>query len=301
MKKYVILLVALVFVNTRTRAQQGSTLDTLAGYTFQISYSKGFADRARYIADLVKSATGYYGRMLNFRPTIKLAVLNAADWKVLVTNGAVYGMPHYKDKEKTLVVAATDNTFWKSFVPPSDQLSPDLSAQLTTVYKTSDGSVSMQAFFDLLAIHELGHAFQSQAGIKMQRNWMSELYVNILLHTYIAGDRPALLPALTLFPKMVVSSGTKEFIYTSLNDAENHYNELGSKYPRNYGWYQCRWHATAGVIYDRSGSAAAKKMWNAFKNQKGRLTDQELMELLEATDAAVADMVKNWDINTLDK
>jgi len=41
----------------------------------------------------------------------------------------------------------------------------------------------------------------------MQRLWMQELFCNIMLHTYIAENEPQNLPALELFPEMVVSGG----------------------------------------------------------------------------------------------
>ena len=83
----------------------------------------------------------------------------------------------------------------------------------------------------------------------MQRKWMGELFVNILLHTYVAENEPQSLPALTLFPKMVVAAGSSEFKYTSLNDIQERYNDIARDYPKNYGWYQCRWHAAAADIY----------------------------------------------------
>ena len=63
----------------------------------------------------------------------------------------------------------------------------------------------------LLALHELGHAFHQQGGLKMHRNWMGELFCNILLHTYIAENEPEQLPALTVLPKTEVSQKSPTF------------------------------------------------------------------------------------------
>ena len=35
-----------------------------------------------------------------------------------------------------------------------------------------------------------------------------------------------------------------------LADLENRYDEIGQRYPQNYGWYQSRWHSSAADIYD---------------------------------------------------
>jgi len=246
-----VLLLSMFYVVT-ANAQQISTLLLLKDHSFEVYYSSGFEQRAEAIAFRVEKAVTYNQQLLGFKPGIKLLVLAAGDWELYAVKGAVFGMPHYKDKT-TLVVAAHDNAFWKSFVPPTGQLPNDISQQVKAVYKNSDSSLSMQAFFDLLAIHELGHAFHQQAGLNMQRNWMSELFVNILLHTYVAQNEPASLPALTLFPRMVVAGGSSSFKYTSLRDIQEHYNEVGEKYPRNYGWYQCRWHVAAAEIYESAG------------------------------------------------
>ena len=277
------------------RAQQFADLIVLKGRSIEVYFSPGYEVRAAAIALRVEKALAYDQQLLGFKPTATLLVLSAADWNKYAAKGAVFGMPHYTDM-KTLIVAAHDNAFWKSFVPPLDQLPDNLRAQVTTVYKTGDSSLSMQAFFDLLAIHELGHAFHQQAGLTMQRKWMGELFVNILLHTYVAENEPQSLQALTLFPKMVVAAGSNEFKYTSLKDIQERYEEIGQHYPKNYGWCQCRWHVASADIYDQSGKQVGKKLWDALKMQNAILNDQQLIIFLsEKADKSVADMVVNWD------
>ncbi len=114
-------------------------------------------------------------------------------------------MPHYGDNQ-TLYVAAEDNAFWRSFIPPVDELPAEQSKLISETYSDNKGGLTMEPFFDLLAIHELGHAFHIQDSLMMQRKWMGELFANILLHTYIAENEPHLLPALIVFPEMVVGN-----------------------------------------------------------------------------------------------
>lgn len=282
----------------KTNAQQYNQLEELKDHSVRIYYSAGHEQRAQAIVKRVDRAMEYYQELLDFKPEVTLLVLTEADWGKY-TSFPVYGMPHYND-DKTLIVAAEDNAFWKSFIPPLDQLPKDLKNRIEDVYKDSKGNLSMEAFFDLLALHELGHAFHFQAGLNMQRKWMGELFVNILLHSFIAEKEPASLQALTLFPRMVVAGGTKEFTYTSLKDVHERYNEIGKEHPKNYGWYQCRWHTTAGIIYDAAGEEAGKQLWNAFKNQKETLTDEAIPHFLDQSGAKeVADMIRNWDKETI--
>ena len=261
-------------------------------------HSAGHQQRAASITGRVEKAITWHEQQLGFRPTVTLLILGPADWTTYTKSGAVYGMPHYTN-DKTLIVAAEDNAFWKSFIPPMDQLPAPLREQVSRVYKTGD-SISMQGFFDLLAIHELAHAFHLQDSLSMQRKWMGELFANIFLHTYIAENEPGSLPALTLFPEMVVASGTKGFQYTSLSDVHERYGEIAQRHPRNYGWYQCRWHAAAAAIYTAGGKKVCKELWNALKMKKEIRTDNALADFLAINvDKSLSDLIRNWDRDTV--
>ena len=274
--------------------QAGSQLDSLPDAQIKTFYSEGHKDRANTISVQVANAFNFFKDALSTEPSVTLMVLSPADWSEHSRMNVVYGMPHYAD-DGTLVVAAEDNPFFRSFVPPMDQLAPEMAAEIKRTYTTKDGDLTMQPFFDLLALHELGHAFHVQADLNMQRKWLQELYVNILLHTYIAEREPSLLPALTLFPQMVVAGGTEGFTYTRLKDSHDHYGELGRDHPRNYGWYQSRWHKAAATIYDTGGMAAARKLWDALKMQKATLDDEELLVFLRREAPEVSAMVEDWD------
>jgi hypothetical protein len=290
-----VLLVSLVHPST---AQNVEKLTSLESKSMKVYYSTGHQQKASSITTRVEKAIAFHSKLVGFKPTVTLLVLSAADWSSY-TKFPVYGMPHYND-EQTLIVAAEDNPMWKSFIPPMDQLPTELRKQIETVYRNADGNISMEAFFDLLALHELGHAFHIQGGLTMQRKWMGELFCNILLHTYIAENEPEQLPALTLFPRMVINSGTKEFKYTSLQDVQERYAEIGQFHGKNYGWYQSRWHKSAGDIYDAGGIELVVKLWNTFKQQKEIVTDEQLISLMETSvHKSVADMIRNWDRDTI--
>ena len=275
-------------------AQDYSKLAILNNHKVKVYYSPGYEQRATSITERVDKAFDYYQQLLNTSPEVTLLVLTVEDWPKY-TKMPVIGMPHYKD-DKVLVVAAHDNDFWKSFIPPMDKLPASLADQIRAAYKNDKGELSMQPFFDLLALHELGHAFHFQEGINMQRKWMGELFVNIMLHTFIAEKESSSLPALTVFPQMVIMAGTTGYKFTSLKDVHEKYEEIGSQHPQNYGWYQSRWHAAAGKIYDAEGVNAGKIVWSALKNQKQTLTDDELVPFFEHAGAmAIATMIKTWD------
>lgn len=285
----------LFFTSSAVFGQSFESLNHLEGNNIKTYYSTGAKEQAETMAKRCNNVISFYKSHINFEPAVTLLVLSPEDWPKY-TQFAVYGMPHYNDA-KTLIVASEDNDFWKSFIPPLDQLPQELSQQVSNTYAGKDNSLTMRGFFDLLAIHELGHAFHEQGELTMQRKWMGELFANILLHTYIAEMEPELLPALTLFPKMVVSSTNKsELKFTTLNDLEFNYDLIGQEYPNNYGWYQCRWHTAAGNIYDDGGTKTLEKLWQVLKKQKEPLDDTAFAELLSnKVHKSVANVLLKWD------
>lgn len=292
---FMILILSTAVLPVTLNAQTFNGLVALDGYKTPVYFSAGNQERAEALALRCDNVTDWYNDILGFKPLVTLLILDPQDWSKF-TSFPVYGMPHYKD-DKTLVVASADNDFWKSFIPPVDKLPAGLAAQIRETYSDRNGNLSMGAFFDLLAIHELGHAFHIQRGLNMQRKWMAELFVNLFLHTYIAENEPGMLPALTVFPKMVIAGDRSSLKYTSLTDLENRYDEIGQQYPQNYGWYQSRWHSAAADIYDSGGSTVFLDFWNALENHKDKLDkDADLASFLAGkVHQSVADVLLKWD------
>lgn len=271
-------------------------LEKLTGYTQTYYFSEGAEARARSIADLMENAGRYFEKEIGFTPQTNLYILAPQHWKDYAAKPLheVYGFPHNIDYVN-LAVASEDNDFWRSFLPPVDNLPAPLAARVKKAYGKEDGTYSMMPFFDLLALHEMGHSYTSQAGLKMQRHWMSELFVNIMLHTYVAEQQPELLDALVTFPDMVVGAGSAEYKFTSLEDFEKLYSTMGMG-PKNYGWYQSRLHSAAKDIYNAGGKDAMVKLWNALKNHQETMTDEAFLTMLKTeTHPAVAEVVTNWD------
>jgi hypothetical protein len=290
--RHSLFLIAGIFYFTIASAQY-EELQQLNGFEAKIHYSAGHQQRAKDIATQTKNAIDYNSKLLGFKPEVTLLVLSPDDWSKH-TSFPVYGMPHYTIN-KTLIIAASDNDFWKSFIPPLQQLSAPLAERIRKTYSTNDGKLSMQPFFDLLALHELGHAFHIQGGLTMQRKWMGELFCNILLHTYIAEREPGQLPALTAFPEMVVSAGTQGFSFTTLDELEKNYELITTQHPKNYGWYQSRLHVAAKNIYNRGGKEVLVKLWKALGSTSEKMNDKQFASFLKRkVHKSVADVMLKW-------
>lgn len=286
--------VLLGILSQEIHAQTYDRLSELKGYAMEIYFSAGSEEKSRRIALQLEQVISFYKKHLGFSPKAKALILSPDDWEAYAGN-VIYGMPHYGNNQ-TLFIASEDNNFWRSFIPPLDRLPGDQARLVSNTYTNAKGVLTMEPFFDLLAIHELGHAFHIQDSLVMQRKWMGELFANIFLHTYVANVEPDLLPALTVFPEMVVASTDITTLkYTSLSDLEDHYRELGQNYPMNYGWYQCRWHMAARHIYDEAGVAAISKLWIALKSQRKVLEDALLERMLGVkVHKSVAEVPIRW-------
>jgi len=288
-------MVLLLFLTAylRTHAQSYEKLETLTGHRMEVHFSAGAEAKAERIARQLDKVMGYYQQQFSFSPDVILLVLSPEHW-TQYTLGEIYGMPHYASN-RTLNIAANDNPFWKSFIPQPDKVSAEFFELVKEAYTDGKGGLTMEPFFDLLAIHELGHAYHIQDSLVKQRKWMGELFANMVLHTYIAEREPQHLKALTTFPKMVLSTTQMSTLkYTSLPDFETHYNELGQEYPQNYGWYQCGLHIAAANIYDDAGPAAVKDLRMTLRNQRSLLDDAGLNSLLVENVRSVAEIPLKW-------
>jgi hypothetical protein len=274
MIKLLFILCLTIFFNISAQTHEG--LIDLPDYSIRTYYSPGNEENAKVTTERCEDAINYIYSLIGFKPVVSLFILNPEHWEAYA-NYPVYGMPHYLDNER-LVVAAQDNEYWRSFLPPPDQLPTYLASKIEQAYKNEEGEISMKAFFDLLILHELGHAFHKQGSLTMQRLWMQELFCNIMLHTYIAENEPSELPALEVFPNMVVEAGSDEYRFTALADFEKQYIDMD---PKNYGWYQCRLHSAARDIYNSGGKESFIRLWNGLKENQTRMTDDELTAFLK--------------------
>lgn len=269
-------------------------LTRLPGHHANVWFSEGHQARTEEMARRVDRVMEWFAPRLGMAPSVSLLVLSAQDWPAH-TGFPVYGMPHFTD-DSLLVVAAEDNEFWRSLVPPLDALPPELAAAVQGAYADGSGGLTLGSFFDLLAIHELGHAYHVQGGLRIQRPSMGELFTNVLLHTYVAEVEPEMLPVLTAFPRSVVALGTSGLRYTSLADLEARYEEIGQQHPQNYAWYQCRWHTAAGEIYDAGGPEVIVRLWTALRDEQELLDDERFLAMLDGqVHPSVAAMYRDWD------
>lgn len=226
-----------------------------------------------------------------FTPRVTLLVLGPSDWSRYAAPGEPYGMPHTALPRtalprtaagSTLVVAASSNLVWENTLPPLASLPTAAATSLAATYRNASGQLSLARLFDLLALHELGHLYYRQAGLGRPRYWLEEFFARLLLHSYTASHEPAQLPALEVFPQVVVAGNDPNKLpYHTLTDFEQQYGAMERVQPQNYGWYQCRLYRAVAGVYDADHAALAQ-LWRALRHTQTTYTDTELASFLAA-------------------
>ncbi len=231
------------------RADMGPApeLVSVPGFPFPVLASPGLEQKAQETARRCSGAHQLLAAALHVEPVVTLKVLAGHDWR---NPSLPYGMPYYAAPD--LVVAGEPAEFWHSFVPLLESGPPSVYSTATQVYGDDP---DLGPFFNLLAVHELGHAFH-QPGTGAR--WLEETFANVCLHTYIAALEPGVLPVLVTFPKVLTSLDPAGFAHRSLAEFERLYSTMK---PLNYGWFQCHFHVVARLVHDEAGPDGLQRVW----------------------------------------
>lgn len=254
-------------------------LVSVPGFPFPVQASRGLEERAKELAGRCARAYQFLGHTLGLEPEVTVLVLSENDWP---GTSLPYGMPHYASGH--LVLAGGSSHFWRSFVPLLERAPPEDYARAVEVYGPE---VELEPFFNLLAVHELGHAFHGQSHSRFPRRWLEETFANLCLHAYVDEVEVELLPVLKTFPDVLTTIDPDIFDHRSLAAFEAVYSSMD---PRNYGWYQCHFHVAAGRIHDAGGVPALQRFWRRFV-----LSDHELAQALDSdVHAELAATLTGW-------
>jgi hypothetical protein len=251
----------------------GSELARLQGYPFEVRYSDAVLMRATAVADVAADAYIYFGGLFSaVQPDIAVVVADEADWP---GDGLPYGLPFFRDdagevRPGVVVMPAGGGDFWIAMAQDLRDASPRGYARLLATYPDGAGGVDLQPFFDLITIHELGHAFEVLGDLRLPTFWLSEIFVNLALHAFVATQLPASLPTLEALP--TVGAGSRKLAarmlaegYTTLEELQAHY--MGSDDPMsplNYVWFQYRWQRLAAGLFEVDGEDGLVRFWDCF-------------------------------------
>lgn len=272
----------------------GLGLAQLVGYPFEVRYSEGSLERARTAADVAADAYVYFSRLFSgVEPDIAVIVADESDWK----SRQPYGLPFFNDDDGQLrpgivVMPAGSGEFWIAIGQDLHEASPRDYAKLLATYPDGAGGLDLQPFFDLITIHELGHAFEVLGDLKLPTFWLGEIFVNLALHAFVATRRPESLNTLEVLSTVGVqstrlSARMRAEGYSTLEELEAHYTGGDDPMsPLNYVWYQYRWQRLAAAMFDADGEDGLVRFWDSFhatdRLNSGEVTVASLAALLRA-------------------
>jgi hypothetical protein len=268
----------------------GAGLVELDGYPFAVRYSKGALVRARAAADIAADAYGYFRALFSdLEPPLAVIVAAEGDW----ASRQPYGLPFFNDDEGQIypgivVMPAGRGDFWVEMGEDIRAASPTGYRRLLATYPDGAGGLDLQPFFDLITLHELGHAFEAFGELRLPTFWLGEIFANLALHTFVATRRPQSLETLEVLSSVgersrKLTARIRAEGYSTLEELEAHYT--GGDQPMsaaNYVWYQYRWQRIAARMFEADGEQALTRFWDCFRSKGpfGPVTATDLVPLL---------------------
>jgi hypothetical protein len=287
-------------------ATLGSGLAHLGGYPFEVRYSDGSLVRARAAAEVTAAAYSYFTPLFAVEPDIAVIVASEADW----TSRQPYGLPFFNDEEGQIrpgivVMPAGSGDFWVSMGEDIRDASPRGYARLLAAYPGQAGDLDLQPFFDLITIHELGHAFAVLGDLRLPTFWLGEIFADLALHAFVATRRPESLNTLEVLSSVGASSRRlaarwRADGYSTLEDLEAHYTGGDQPMsPLNYVWYQYRWQRLVARMFDADGEEGLVRFWDCFhaadRFGPGEVTTSSLARLLRTEVSQILGRaIQNW-------
>jgi len=198
-------------------------------------------------------------------------VAGEADW----SGSGPYGLPFFRDEAGEIrpgivLMPAGGGHFWNGIGQDLRDASPRGYPKLLAIYPDGTGGLDLQPFFDLITIHELGHAFEVLGDLRLPTFWLSEIFVNLAMHAFVATQLRASLPTLEMLP--TVGAGSRKLAarmraegYSTLEELQAHYTGGDdSMSPLNYVWYQYRWLRLAAKTFEADGEDGLVRFWDCF-------------------------------------
>jgi len=283
----------------------GAGLARLDGYPFEVRFSTGARERARAAAEIAADAYRSFSRLLGgVEPDVALIIADRADWH----SRQPYGLPFFNDdpgqiRPEILVLPAGSGELWTGMVDDLRRASPRAFGRILATYPDGRGGVDLQPFFELITLHELGHAFEVFGQLELPTLWLGEIFANLALHVFVATRRPERLETLEVLSQVGAASRRlaarmRAAGSTTLDDFEQRSTGHATPMdPRTYIWYQYRFQRIAAAMFRADGEDSFVRFWSHFR-RPGRDTASDLTAS-DLTAAALAPVLRAEVSDTL--
>jgi hypothetical protein len=254
-------------------------LESLSG-SLPVYYSPQEVGRARSLQNLLSGELEFYGKVFDFRfAPVTLAVLNHEQWPH-VSKDNPYGLPSMSDSQPWVFVMPSS---WQQVtaLPIPKETEATASVQRRVRQSGIPWNSIQTAAGDGIGTHEIGHSIVYQVGIRAQTHWFDEFLASYIGYAYLKERHPSQLLGSEIFWKMGLDAPHP---FTTLSDFESRYDELATKYPQNYGWYQFTLEEHVIEVYRRQGVQFLTRVREEFPSNGLHLNSDQVLEKLERID-----------------
>jgi hypothetical protein len=213
-------------------------------------YTKGSESKAEYLQMLLEDAVLFYENKLKDTFDLKLLVLDRKAWKYFT--GAPYPLCEYRRNPHRIIMP--DVNIYRIKLQSGRTL-----FNRSNVY-----------FWDLIAVHELGHYISVKSNARCHPLWLSEFFSDYIQVGYMAERIPEFR-----FPRWWFCLWkVLPFKYKTIEDLRF------DKYinPANYSFYQAKFFELASLIFEKRNYSFIHDHINTFRNINEYYSKKEVIK-----------------------
>jgi hypothetical protein len=248
-------------------------------------YSKGKEIRASELKTLLERASASLGDSLNLEINLTLAVLEAKEWAQVIDKP--YGLPTLRTgackrgggsfpepRYVAILPAGIDGPLYKDWIALKDSISTKTLKKLKKVGVGFEQGGKIM--IDFVALHELGHAYHLQLGIKNYVNFFAEFMANYIAYAFLRSTEERLDKKV-----LAVLSANIETITPVHSSFIKWENFRSSEHPPTEVWYNSIITLKAAEIYEQRGFEFLTAVKNAFPEAEGKLNTETILARLD--------------------
>ncbi len=263
---------------------ENQSLSEISGFAFPVSCTTGGEMRARAVARRMERALSWLDGHGVIPSVPALFVVGSGDWAG-VTLGPPYGMPHGGDGR--IVVGREAGPFWQELLVIAAS-HPDAAMQqrLAAAYSRP---ADVEAFADLLLVHELGHLTHGEGRPSGPISlWLGEIAANLCLRGYVSEAEPESLPALETLGEVVWGAARGPW---PVHDLDRMADALAGD-GANFFWFRFGLQVLARRLWESAGPTALRGVVSLLQSPVQPLGD--VADVLATFDRNVGRAVLNW-------
>ncbi|WP_105615999.1 hypothetical protein [Vallitalea okinawensis] len=230
-------------------------------------YSSGGAERAKNLKNFIEEMMNDYKQYFPVQFDLHMMILKEDDLRKFCD--VPYGLPWIDTDNKPWLICMP---FEQAGVIVGGALALSQQNQVPQQVndKLNDLGVSYETasrlYVDLIGFHEVGHAFCAALGLENLNPWFAEFMATYFCYGFIKEKYPLYATIWYEFTNIIFKD-ISCFQYKTLEELDNHYDEVGFKDPANYDWYQKQFSKMVDEIYKTEGIDFIHNVIKLFKDK----------------------------------